>query len=81
MRVWQLQEAKAKLTQLVNESMLEPQIISRRGVEETVVISIKKYRQLIGKKEDIVSFFRKSPLNDLDLDLKRDSLPIREVDL
>lgn len=81
MHVWQLQEAKAKLTQLVNEAKLEPQIISRRGVKETVVISFKKYQELVGKKEDIVSFFRKSPLNALDLDFKRDSLPSREVDL
>lgn len=81
MHVWQLQEAKAKLTQLIKEANLEPQIISRHGVNETVVISMEKYKELIGKKQDIVSFFRRSPLYDIDLDIRRDTSAIRDVDL
>jgi prevent-host-death family protein len=42
MHVWQLQEAKAKLTELVNKCKLEPQFISRRGVNEVVVVSVDK---------------------------------------
>jgi prevent-host-death family protein len=48
MYVWQLQEARAKLTQIINEAKLVPQIISRHGINEMVVIDIKKYEQLIG---------------------------------
>lgn len=81
MHVWQLQEAKAKLTQLIKEAKLEPQIISKHGVNETVVISMEKYKELIGKTEDLVSFFRNSPLYGIDLDLKRDQSAIREIDL
>lgn len=81
MHVWQLQEAKAKLTQLIKEANLEPQIISRHGVNETVVISMEKYKELIGKKQDIVSFFRRSPLYDIDLEIRRDTSAIRDVDL
>ena len=81
MHIWQLQEAKAKLTQLIKEANFEPQIISRRGVNETVVISMEKYKELLGKKEDLVSFFRNSPLYGIDLDLKRDTSTIREIDL
>ena len=79
MHVWQLQEAKAKLTQLINEAKVEPQIISRRGVPETVVLSIEKYKELCGTKKDIVSFFRDSPLCGIELNLKRDSSPMRPV--
>ncbi len=81
MHVWQLQEAKAKLTQLIKDAHLEPQIISRHGVNETVVISMEKYKELIGKKEDLVSFFRNSPLYGIDLDLKRNKSTIRGIDL
>lgn len=81
MHVWQLQEAKAKLTQLIKEANLEPQIISRHGINETVVISMEKYKELIGQKEDVVSFFKNSPLYGIDLDLNRDKSNIREIDL
>lgn len=81
MHVWQLQEAKAKLTQLINESKNEPQIISRHGKNETVVISFEKYQELIGKKESVAKFFQNSPLYGLDLDIKRDKSKMREIDL
>ena len=81
MHVWQLQEAKAKLTQLMNEAKLEPQIISRHGVSETVVMSINKYKKMCGKKENIVSFFKKSPLNGIEIEFTRDQSPAREADL
>ena len=81
MHVWQLQEAKAKLTQLINEVKYEPQIISRHGVSQAVVMSVEKYKKLCGKKENIVSFFKNSPLNNVEIELERDKSPMREVDL
>ena len=81
MHIWQLQEAKAKLTELVNESKHGPQIISRRGVNEAVVISMEKYREFTGQNENIVSFFQHSPLYGLDLNIERDKSSMRDVDL
>jgi prevent-host-death family protein len=81
MHVWQLQEAKAKLTQLINEAKLEEQIISRHGINEAIVMSVERYAELCGTKEDLVSFFRQSPLYGIDLKLDRDESMIREVDL
>ncbi len=81
MRVWQLQEAKAKLTQLMKNAQFEDQIISRHGVNEMVVMSIERYKKLTSKEESIVSFFRKSPLNGVDLDFSRDTSFMREIDL
>jgi len=81
MHVWQVQEAKAKLTQLLNEAKKKPQIISRRGIKETVVMSIEKYKELTGEKKDVVLFFKNSPLNGIDLKIKRDQSSIREIDL
>lgn len=81
MHIWQLQEAKAKLTQLINAARTEPQVISRHGVQEMVVLSIEKYEELIGSRSDIVSIFRSSPLAGLDLKLDRDQSAIRDIDL
>ena len=79
MHIWQLQEAKAKLTQLINAAKTEPQVISRHGVQEMVVLSLEKYEELLGSRSDIVSIFRSSPLADLNLD--RDKSSIRDIDL
>lgn len=82
MQIWQLQEAKAKLTKVMNEAKIEPQIISRHGVCESVVLSMDKYKELSGMKEDIVTFFTNSPLKDIDIEFERDkSFFMREVDL
>jgi prevent-host-death family protein len=83
MDTWQLQEAKAKLTELINKSKHRPQVISRHGVNEAVLISMEQFMALTGKNQDIVSFFKNSPLYgvDLDLDRNRDASSIRDVDL
>ena len=82
MHIWQLQEAKAKLSQLINESQREPQIISRHGVHETVVMSMQTYQALTQtKKKDILTFFRNSPLANLDITFERDKTPARDFDL
>lgn len=78
MNIWQIQEVN--LMQLLNEAKREPQFISCHGVKEVVVISIEKYQQLMNEQEDIVMFFRNSPLNGLDLEFKRDPSDIREID-
>jgi prevent-host-death family protein len=79
--IWQLQEAKAKLTQLIKDSKDDIQIISRHGVKEVVVMSMEKYKELTSTGKDIVSFFKKSPLNGVELDITRDKSLMRGSDL
>lgn len=81
MHVWQLQEAKAKLTQLMKEAKIEPQIISKHGVNETIVMSMAQYEALIGKKESLGLFLKHSPLHGVDWSCDRDSSGMREFDL
>lgn len=77
MQSWQLQEAKNKLSQVVDEALAEgPQIITRRGQQVAVVISFEAYERLTGGDENLYEFFRKSPLVGVDLDLSRDDSPI-----
>ena len=71
--IWQLQEAKNKLSELVNEAENEgPQIITRHGEQVAVVISIDDYSRLTKPATDLVEFFQSSPLAKVELDLERD---------
>ncbi len=81
MNVWQLQEAKAKLSEVVNLCNRSPQIISLRGVNKVIMINMEEYQQLTKTYENIVSFFRNSPLNGIELNIERDKSPQRELDL
>ena len=47
MAKWQVHEAKARLSEIIREAEKNgPQIITRRGFEQAVVISLSDYRAL-----------------------------------
>lgn len=78
-RTWQLQDAKSKLSKVVNQALNEgPQIITRHGDQVVVVISYEEYTRLLKPSTDLVDFFRASPLVGIDLDLERDHSPLRQ---
>jgi prevent-host-death family protein len=75
-RSWQIQEAKNKLSEVVEEAIEKgPQILTRRGVEIAVVLSYPEFLQLKKKQTSLSEFFRQSPLAELDLG--RDPSPAR----
>jgi antitoxin Phd len=44
---WQVQDAKARFSEFLNQSLKKgPQIVTRRGVETAVLISIEEWRRL-----------------------------------
>jgi len=72
-RVWQIQEAKNKLSEVLDEAIRHgPQIITKRGVETVIVLSYAEYRKVMLNKKKLSDFFRESPLAEVDLDLRRD---------
>jgi len=72
-RVWQLQEAKNKFSEVVGEALSNgPQVITRRGVQAVIVLSYDEYRKLMGSQKKLSEFFRQSPLVGLGLDLAHD---------
>jgi prevent-host-death family protein len=81
-RAWQLQDAKNKLSEVVDRAIAEgPQVLTRRGREAAVVISMDDFRRLTRPKESLVSFLRASPLVGVDLDLERVDDYGRKVEL
>ena len=85
MRSWNIQDAKARFSELVNRARKEgPQVVAKRGEEAVVVLDVKDYRNLIRRKgkEDLASFFKNSPLAKIPPEfLERDRDEGRKVDL
>lgn len=77
--IWQLAEAKNKLSEVVTRALEEgPQRIRRRG-QVVVVISEAEFDRLRGKRESLVDELLQGP--DLSgLDLTRDQSPMRDVE-
>jgi prevent-host-death family protein len=81
-REWQLQEAKNRLSQVVNSALHDgPQTITLRGKPAAVVVSFEEYRKLTLPRTGLSQFFRQSPLHDVELDLGRSADLPREVEL
>jgi prevent-host-death family protein len=81
-RVWPLQDAKNKFSEVVDRAIEEgPQTITRRGRETAVVVSLKDFKRLTEPKDSLVSFFRNSPLAAANLDLERTGDYGRKVEL
>jgi len=79
---WQLQEAKSRLSQLVDHALREgPQTITLRGKPAVVVVSFEKFQTLTRPTTSLREFFRQSPLCGADLDLERSQDLPREVQL
>ncbi len=76
---WQFQEAKNKLSEVVNRALkLGAQIITRRGEEVAVVLSYSDYQKLQKSRSNLSDFFHKSPLQGLSLN--DNSLRSRKLD-
>ena len=57
MRMWQVQEAKSRLSELINLAQKEgPQTITRHGKASAVVLSPAEYEAMKQPKPDFVDF-------------------------
>ncbi|MDO9080122.1 MAG: type II toxin-antitoxin system Phd/YefM family antitoxin [Desulfuromonadales bacterium] len=81
-RQWQLQEAKNRLSQVVDSALHEgPQTITLRGKPAVVVVPFEEYRKLTQPRTGLAEFFQQSPLYNVELDLHRSADLPREVEL
>jgi antitoxin Phd len=48
---WQLQDAKARFSELIDDTLEKgPQVVTRRGIDTPVVVSIDEWRELGDEK-------------------------------
>ena len=78
---WQLHDAKNRLSRVIEEAKGAAQIITVRGRETAVVLSIAEYRRLIEPKTSLVEFLGESPLAGVELEIERETDTGREVEL
>jgi prevent-host-death family protein len=81
--MWQLAQAKNKLSEVFTRAMTEgPQRITRRG-EEAVLMSLADYEKLAGASKPAMTFaeFLMSGPSFEGVDLTRQRSPMRPVDL
>ncbi|MDJ0756490.1 MAG: type II toxin-antitoxin system Phd/YefM family antitoxin [Ardenticatenaceae bacterium] len=70
---WQLQEAKSKFSQLVNQAIDEgPQIVTRHGEKVVVVLSISDYEKMVQPPPSLLNLLLNSPLTNSGLIIERD---------
>ncbi len=74
-RSWQLQIAKARLSEVFRLALSQgPQWITRQGKEAVVVLPAEEFERLVGRTKQprsLVKFFAESPLARAGIDLER----------
>ena len=80
MHTWQMQEAKARMSEVVRRAQTQPQDITLRGKSVAVVISRETFNRLSQAQDSLVDFMRRSPLYRADdIGFERDPSLTREV--
>lgn len=70
---WQVQEAKARLSHLMDKAQSEgPQVISRHGKETAVVLSMDEYRRLLAERPDFNAWLLSAPKVNLSTRRRKD---------
>jgi prevent-host-death family protein len=82
---WQIQTARAHLSDVVTAASQTPQRITRNGKPVAVVLSPEEYDRLKRQRGSLVEFFQASPLATAmaegEITFERDRDPVRELDL
>lgn len=75
MSTWQIQEAKARLSEVIEEAVSKgPQIITRHGAERAVILSAEDYRSLAAQKPDLRAYLLAGPkVDSFEIKRRRDT--------
>jgi antitoxin Phd len=81
MAIWQVQEAKTRLSEVIEEANKRgPQIITRHGAERAVILSIADYRALTAHRPDLRQYLLGGPKVD-SFEVERELDTGREISL
>lgn len=69
---WQLQEAKNRFSEVVNEALTNgPQTVTRHGREVVVIVAADEYRRLKQPKQSLLACLQVPPEYAVELDVTR----------
>lgn len=81
MQSWQIQEAKSHFSQVIDLAITQgAQLVTRRGNEVAVVLSLKDYELISGKKNNLLNTLLNAPKGE-ELNISRSNESIRELPL
>lgn len=79
---WQLQDAKNRFSELVEQALNHgAQIITRRGKKVVVVIPYQEYAQINRSATNLAEFLLKSPFAESEVLIDRDKSLPREFEI
>lgn len=82
MKTWQIQHARDNLCRIVKAAQQgQPQELTRHGEGVAVVLSLKDYQTLAGKKKSMAGLIRRSQGIGVELDIRRSKKTPRTVEL
>jgi prevent-host-death family protein len=71
-RTWQIKDARANFSALVDKAISDgPQIVTRNGKRTVVVVSADEWERRKRRAGDLVQFFANSPLREEGLEIER----------
>jgi antitoxin Phd len=80
-RTWQLKDARAHFSTLVDKAIGDgPQIVTRHGKKAVVVVSIEEWMRHERRRGDLVDFFANSPLREAGIEIERQRDYPREIE-
>lgn len=81
-RSWQVQEAKAKFSQLLDETIsLGYQTITRNGTPVAYLVSKEEFDRHLHPKKSFLEALDRCPFSEVDLEIDRQQDSIRDIDL
>lgn len=81
---WPLQDAKARFSDLVRRVRSDgPQHVTVHGRDEVVVVTAEEFHRLKGARTGaaLIAALQTSPYRDIDIEPRRERLPVRDVKL
>ena len=80
--IWQLQDAKSKFSEVVDQALkYGAQIITRHGKKVVVVIPFDEYERLTKHGGSLSQFLLESPLSGTELNTDRDKSLPRKINI
>lgn len=68
---WTLANAKARLSEVIDRAQAGPQVITRHGKPNAVIVSAEEWARKTARKGTLAEFLLGSPLRGADLELDR----------
>lgn len=69
--IWTLATAKARLSEVIERAQTGPQVITRHGKPNAVIVSAEEWARKTARKGTLAEFLLASPLRGADLELNR----------